>query len=120
MPDIDYGQILEALNDKVDSDGSWGFPAGQYDTLTLGNSGDEYTAPADGWFYLYGTYSSGNQTFVDMYVVGTGIGASHPWYDAFGNMRMFCPAKKGQKLHINYSGVFANIDFRFIYAQKTN
>lgn len=120
MPDIDYGEILEALNDKVDLDGSWSAPTTTYDNLTLGTTGDEYTAPADGWFYLFGTYASGNQAYVDMYIVGTGIGDSHVWYNTFGNMRMFCPAKKGQKLHINYYGVFANIDFGFLYAQKTN
>lgn len=36
MPDIDYGQILEALNDKVDLSGSWSAPSSNHDDLELG------------------------------------------------------------------------------------
>ena len=46
--DINYGAILESLNDKVDLSGSWSTPSSSYDDLALGASGNSYTAPADG------------------------------------------------------------------------
>ena len=56
MSDINYGNILEALNNKVDLDGSWSAPNGQYDDLSSSilnttNTSYSVTAPADGWFF---------------------------------------------------------------------
>lgn len=68
MTDINTsdGALLEALNNKADVDlnnvnpgqaftsqsARWAMPSGEYIDLTLGDSGCEYTAPANGYIYI--------------------------------------------------------------------
>ena len=97
----------------------WGMPSNsKYDTLTLGASGTQYEAPADGYFMLYAQYSSGTNTSFDMYVKGTALGYRH-WYGT-SNVesagRGFVPVKKGQKIQININGSLQTVDFKFVYA----
>lgn len=97
----------------------WGMPSDtNYDTLTLGASGTQYTAPADGYFLLYAQYNSGSNTFFDMYVVGSSLGYRH-WFgtaDVQGAGRGFVPVKKGQKIQIDINGSLKGVDFKFVYA----
>lgn len=89
-----------------------------YDTLTLGSSGDTYQAPADGYFLLYAEYGSGNNASYDMYVNGTALGNRHYFAanTVYSAGRCLTPVAKGQSITVNYNGVLANIDFKFIYA----
>lgn len=119
MPDIDYGQILEALNDKVDLSGSWSAPSSSYDDLTLGASGDSYYAPAEGWFML-SKYSAGNGQWANL-INST---AASMRVSASGNsgapLYLTIPAKKGDRIVSFYDATGTTEHFRFIYAQKTN
>lgn len=124
---IDVGQITEDLNNKADVDlgnitnagkivgAGLGMPSTTYDDLTLGASGTEYTAPADGYFYIdkvagianarAGFYKDGFisvNTFVEL---------------AIDSIRTFVPVKKGQKILCTYTATGATNYFRFIYAE---
>jgi len=118
MPDIDYGEILEALNDKVDLDGSWSFPSASYDDLTLGSSGATYTAPADGYFAINKTAGSSN-LYLTMSNNSNNMETGN-LYAATGQFRCYIPAKKGDKVAVYYTMTGTTNMFRFIYAQKTN
>lgn len=125
------GLNASLFNGKADIDASnfdstgketiigWGMPSNSnYDTLTLGASGTQYTAPADGYFFLYAQYSSGRDTSYDMWVVGTGLGYRH-WFgtsNVQGAGRGFVPVKKGQKIQIDINGTLGYYDFKFVYA----
>lgn len=125
------GLNASLFNGKADIDASnfnstgketiigWGMPSNSnYDTLTLGASGTQYTAPADGYFFLYAQYSSGSDTSYDMWVVGTGLGYRH-WFgtsNVQGAGRGFVPVKKGQKIQIDINGTLGYYDFKFVYA----
>lgn len=81
MPDIDYGAILEALNNKADVDmlnisstgksttAKQAMPSGTVIDLTMGASGTTYTAPANGWFTLIVTMT-GNYSNITLLVNG--------------------------------------------------
>lgn len=116
--EIDVGEITEALNDKVDLDGSWGAPTNQYDDLTLGASDTEYTAPADGWFAINKTAGSAN-LYLTMANQSNNMQAGNV-YASSGQFRCYIPAKKGDKVVVYYSMTGTTNMFRFIYAQKTN
>jgi len=122
MPDINYGAILEALNDKVDLDGSWSFPSSQKEELTLGDSGTSYTAPADGCFFAVATSTSATAKQISLTNSITSVG-----YTAFNSAgwahHCAVPAKKGETVTYTWiisSGTFVINKLYFIYAQKTN
>lgn len=95
-------------------------PSDSYINLTLGGSGTNYTAPADGWFFLH---KAGNGSGQFLTVINRGqinfdkfqfIG-----YDITGGAQLTCfmPVKKGDIVHIGYSIGGQTYSFRFIYAQ---
>ena len=50
---------------------SFSLPSGRYEVLTLGSSGDSYTAPGNGYYYIYiPAGSSGNNQLVYIENVG--------------------------------------------------
>ena len=118
MADINIGAISEALNNKVDLSGSWGFPINNSDSLTLGASGTSYVAPADGYFALRKLSSGSNQN-IRMFSTGS-IASSVISYASGNNLEAFVPIKKGNSCAIYYSAGGTTEDFRFYYAQKTN
>ena len=122
MPDIDYGQILEALNDKVDLSGSWSAPTSQYDDLTLGDSASTYVAPADGWFVAQVRIANVGGTCRLTNVETSLVWRSH---NSSANQicACSCPAKRGQSVVYEYStpsSVNPLNTLKFVYAQKTN
>lgn len=114
MPDIDYGEILEALNDKVDLDGSWSFPSADYEDLTLGTSGTSYTAPADGYYVVNFHYTGGGYSRFDWDDKWIALNGTADWNNPY-----IIPMKKGKVMTVSYSACSTNT-FRFYYAQKTN
>lgn len=117
MPDIDYGEILEALNDKVDLSGSWSAPSSQYIDLTLGISGSTYTAPADGFVALAKMTTAALQNItIDCNNMRAFVWGSH----ADINIFTLLPVKKGDMYTVVYSALGTTAYFKFIYAQKTN
>lgn len=91
-----------------------GFPSSRFDELTLGASGTEYTAPANGWFYLKKQSNGNNQNLslqagtmqVDSYTPSSG-----------GYCGLYIPVKKGIPCYVVYSLGGATTAFRFIYAE---
>lgn len=106
-------------NDKSEIIG-WGMPSNKADVLTLGASGASYAAPANGYFAFFAQYQSGADAWVNIQNLNTTaaiIGMEHFWYSSKGSARLFCPAKKGDKIAINYNGVLKGVYFYFIYAE---
>lgn len=90
-------------------------PSNTYDDLTLGASGTEYTAPADGWFVLQ-KMSVGNAESQDMANKNNGISASTmvSGYSILNCMTV--AAKKGDVVLLNYYTQGTTVMWRFVYA----
>ena len=125
------GLNTELFNGKLDIDcnntsatgkdfmSSMGMPSSRYIELTMGASGTQYTAPANGWFSCTGEINSSNG-FISLkneniflrirnYVVNSGTDVS-----------TFIPAKKGDVISIEWSNFVMNqsyMKFVFIYAE---
>lgn len=120
--DINVGAISEALNNKVDLNSSWSTPSSRYIDLTLGASGTNYTAPANGWFsFDIATNTTGN-------VYGHLKNVENPKFSisSFNNngweVQGFLPVKKGDIIYYGYiiQGTLVSHKLTFTYAQDTN
>lgn len=88
-------------------------PSDTYYDLTLGASGAEYTAVADGYIYCGGQANASMQ-FIQFQVNDTVfVNATSAWNGQF--ITLFHPVKKGQKFNINYSIPTVSY-FRLYYA----
>lgn len=98
-------------NDKSTVSG-WSMPSNKYITLTLGASGATYTAPANGYFTLFGHVNS-----AEIY----NTSGSNLYWGVNGPTSTFkgvsCLAKKGDIVKIYYTTYGDNVIFRFIYAE---
>lgn len=103
-----------------------GMPSGRYIDLTLGASGSNYTAPANGYFSILGAYdttpSQTNVTFLAMTCGGMNNRTTTIVTTSVG---VFIPAKKGQSMHLEHRNFkltgYNYAYFRFIYAEgETN
>ena len=98
--------------DKSEISG-WAMPSDKYVELTLGASGTNYTAPANGWFFL-----SAQATSTNSYIL---IGGSSCHVTAQSNAKgdinaSIFPCKKGDSVFVNYADSTGSY-FRFIYAE---
>ena len=91
---LNAGEVLEAVNNVVPNNSSliasYAMPSNRYIDLTLGASGTQYTAPANGYFALYAQYQSGADAWVNIQNLNTPdgiIGMEHFWYSANGSAR---------------------------------
>ena len=116
---IDVNQLADALNAKVDLDGTWGFPSHTYDELTLGASGTTYTAPENGYFVV-DKASGAADKYLNMINTTTGLAIETNCYAATNNLKVWLPVRAGDVVSVGYSLTGATNFFRFIYAQKTN
>jgi hypothetical protein len=92
-----------------------GMPSGKYINLTLGASGTNYTAPANGWFYLSGTSANANQ-----YVAMGGDVAMNNISTGSGQLiQVYIPILKGHTMQATYNTSTTGA-FRFIYAEGEN
>lgn len=118
MADINIGAITEALNNKVDLDGSWGAPSETYDDLTLGASGTTYTAPADGYVVLRMSANSNSIAWCELGYQQ--LASISNISNVSGHVvETFLPVKKGGVFGTWYGNCTVQ-RFSFIYAQKTN
>lgn len=104
-PLANLGRIEET---KVDKNSSWGFPSNRYIDLTLGASGTEYTAPANGIFYAASSVGS-----VRLYTNSFSI-SSNILTGNWGG-QAFMPVKTGDKVGVAYTN--SSTIVRFIYAE---
>lgn len=95
---------------------NWAFPSSRYDDLTSGASGSQYTAPADGFVYLWGTqYDYSGAIFLTNDANGLQV-VSQPTNVNNYQVRVWIPVAKGDSYTVAYSGLYVN-GFRFIYAK---
>ena len=115
---VDVAEMTEAINDKVDLAGSWGFPSHQYIQLTNGASGTEYTAPEDGYATCAVQTTSQSSYFSILNILANFRDGGWTTISA-ANIQKTIPVKKGDVFRIDYSDATVLYVF-FIYAQKTN
>ena len=100
---------------------SWGMPSDNYIDLILGANGTDYTAPANGYFYLAKAADSwqtvglirrsNTPTWTDLTSYQTAYGGS-------GNvLPVWLPVKKGDVVGVSYNATGATQAFRFFYAE---
>jgi hypothetical protein len=125
---VDIDEIATDLNGKADTDltnatdtakilmGGMAMPSNRYIDLTLGASGTQYTAPADGYVLCTKWTTGGNYQELtlglDSTVLSTNIGSSLTVL-----LRCWLPVAKGSTFYVNYTGSGSTPFFRFIYAQ---
>lgn len=90
-----------------------GFPSNRYEDLTLGASGTEYTAPANGYFN-FNKDEAANQYLI-MYNVTKKYGSTD--FSAGGQIKMIFPVQKNDVVQVNWAGSGTLVHFRFIYAE---
>ena len=97
------------------NDGSASMPSNKSIDLTLGASGTEYTAPANGYFYINKVAGS------DWYYVRmrNAISNIDLFVDAYRTtpLTSIIPAKKGEIVYVYYNATGTTNSFRFIYAE---
>lgn len=110
---INAGRINEQLSGLVEVGGSLGMPSNKYVNLTLGASGDSYTAPANGWLHLRVNKSvAGFSAFYS----SSGLSAESRTTVSGANCIVYIPCKKGDVVTCYYDGTNVDIVFTFIYA----
>lgn len=110
---INAGRIGEQLSGLVEVGGSLGMPSNKYVNLTLGASGDSYTAPANGWLHLKVNKSvAGFSAFYS----SSGLSAESRTTVRGANCIVYIPCKKGDVVTCYYDGTNVDIVFTFIYA----
>ena len=94
-------------------------PSGVYDNLTLGSSGAQYTAPANGYFYIDKTSSAAGQYvyFGDSTDAAPGESCGSASYANNYHCSLLRPVKKGTKVKVYYTAAGVTNYFRFIYAE---
>ena len=88
-----------------------GLPSGKFIDLTLGASGTQYTAPANGWVFLNFYFSGQGYSAVAIdgkTYAGNGSGM---W-----NNHYCFPVSKGKEFQLSYDSCSTNV-FRFYYAE---
>lgn len=92
----------------------FGFPSNNFEDLELGASGTQYTAPANGWFYLQMAYVA--DKYVDIWNSTTDTGCIMSSASSSVSLRAMTPCRKGDIMVVNYSATTKE-SFRFIYAE---
>lgn len=113
-----YDTIAEPATDELYaiSGSGFGFPSSNYDDLTLGASGTEYTAPANGWFYINKLTANTNQ-YIDINNNTKKYGIQEHAYVSGAGIKMITPVQKNDSVTISYSASGTTNQFRFIYAE---
>ena len=114
--DVDLTNCTDTANIKMAHNA---MPSNTYTALTLGASGTEYTAPADGWYgfagMTIGTGATGYFTFSND-TKGYSYRTQQPPNGYYISLPMF-PVSKGDICSLTYYQLSVNSFFRFYYAQ---
>lgn len=113
-----YDGIAEPASDELYavSGSGFGFPSSNYEDLKLGASGTEYTAPANGYFYISKVTGNTNQ-YIEINNITKGYGTILPCYNSGVNLRDKLQVQKGDVVAVWYTASGATNYFRFIYAE---
>ena len=90
-------------------------PGNVFVDLTLGTSGAEYTARANGYVLFERGSTSGNK-YINLYNNNSQLGAIGTTIAGVANARVFIPVKKGDIFKASYSADSTNPIFKLIYA----
>lgn len=105
-------------SDKTEISG-WGMPSDRYINLTLGATGTQYTAPANGWISINKS-STGASQYLEL-TSATGSIAFKVFCVASGqNLQMSVPVRRGEIFNVYYSLGGTTHKFRFNYAEGEN
>lgn len=115
---INAGRIEEKLHSMIPDNSSviagYAMPSNKYIDLTLGASGTEYTAPANGWVVLSKSASStGQYIHLKCSVVESAIYAGSNG----SNLITYIPVLKSANFKCNYNAGGNTNSFRFVYAE---
>lgn len=119
MFNTDLNNALTRANSDLIS--GYGLPSDNYDTITIGASGSEYTAPANGYFWLFAV-TSANLSFAGLENATSRLNFTQQANAAGANsgFTAFLPAKKGDVVRIGYANINGNhpdFYFRFYYTE---
>ena len=89
-------------------------PSKKYIDLTLGASGTEYTAPADGYVYFYMSQSSPHD--LQVYLLNETAKLGVRTYQNTNDLACWIPVSKGDTFRLEYTYNSGSYEFRFIYA----
>lgn len=129
---VDIDDIATDLNGKADVDltnvnnsgtstgAGWAMPSSSYDTLTLGSSGTDYIAPANGYFCI--NKQAGNPGFNPFIALTNRTSGNmsiegRPGANGTVTIQLFLPAKKGDTVRVSYDSTGTLNYFRFVYAE---
>ena len=111
---INAGGVLTRVADLNDSYISGlGMPSNMYIDLTLGASGTQYTAPANGYFYIGKNVTAWQYFQIENNTKGYTI---RNWSSA-GTIVFIAPASKGDICKTVYNAAGGTDFFKFIYAE---
>lgn len=97
-----------------------------YDTLTIGASNSEYTAPANGYFYIQMKGNSGQNNYLELRTIPTSGSSDYIYgigtYSGTTNvMKLTLPVAKGTIMQITYNITnTSDRKFYFVYAKGEN
>ena len=126
---VDIDEIATDLNGKADVDlsnannqakiliSNMAMPSSTYEDLTLGASGANYTAPANGYVIFIANFSSGS-SYVQLGTNKTPITQVTPGTAGHNVLAGYVPVRSNDTFNLYYSSSGVSIQyFRFIYAQ---
>lgn len=116
-----YDGIMEPDKGElyVISGSGFGFPSNRYIDLELGASGTNYTAPANGWFYIR-KGSTATLQYVYMLNENTTISTNVQTPANGSFLDTTIAVKKGDTVNVQYTLGGTTQFFRFIYAEGEN
>ena len=98
------------------TESGFGFPSSRYEDLELGASGTQYTAPANGWFFLSKVCG-----ITDGYIAFTNNTKGYEKISCISPSSYYArdifPVQKEDIIQIDYNASGAIKYFRFIYAE---
>ena len=96
----------------------WGMPSSKYIDLTLGATGTQYTAPANGWVIVELNSKKLAELSINAYCGSSYISYTtfNPW-DTNYPLRVSAPVTKGSNFQVWYTNLVTKNRFQFIYAQ---
>jgi len=95
----------------------WSMPSSRYIDLTLGASGANYTAPANGWIFFAKASDSSGQFNAITNSTGGGLRSDCTASSSGQWATVNCPVKRGDIFSIEYTTSGETKRFRFIYTE---
>lgn len=108
------GLSTQLVHNRLNKLQSFSLPSSSYINLTLGASGTNYTAPADGWFVFWGATTGEN----NLYFRNLTIDEPNQERRVYTAVGLTCshPVPKNNIFSFRYDHPMNNVIFRFYYA----